>query len=163
MKWNEHGRFCSVCSLFKSWNDFSWKRAKRYQDKSPHLHQVKQPKCKSCANLEANDWREAQTSERLKDLYLRRTYKISYEKFCDMLENQKHICKICSRLLDTSLGNATPKANTAVVDHCHTTDKIRGILCNECNRGLGYFKDNIMSLENAVRYLTETESSEGGQ
>lgn len=163
MKWTELGRVCTVCKEFKDWDCFSWKRAKRYKDKSPHLHQVKQPKCKSCAHLETTMWRESQTDERLKDLYLKRTYNISYVEFCIRLENQNYSCKICTRPLDTSLGNTSSNANTAVVDHCHTTGKVRGILCNECNRGLGYFKDNKMSLNNAIQYLTETETSEGGQ
>ena len=38
------------------------------------------------------------------------------------------------------------------------TGVIRGILCNECNRGLGYFKDNVHSLARAIEYLTEQES-----
>ena len=39
------------------------------------------------------------------------------------------------------------------VDHCHSTEKIRGILCNKCNSGLGFLGDNIESLERAINYL----------
>ena len=41
------------------------------------------------------------------------------------------------------------------VDHCHTTGSIRGLLCGNCNQGLGRFKDNIVSLNNAIKYLKE--------
>jgi len=57
-----------------------------------------------------------------------------------------------------------------VVDHCHSTGKIRGMLCNHCNRGLGHFRDDPQVLEfariyllssvgdpEADRYLTDTE------
>lgn len=39
------------------------------------------------------------------------------------------------------------------VDHCHLTGKIRGLLCDRCNRGLGYFKDNSKALLNASKYI----------
>lgn len=41
------------------------------------------------------------------------------------------------------------------IDHCHSSGKVRGVLCELCNKGLGQFKDNISSLENAIKYLKE--------
>ncbi len=60
-----------------------------------------------------------------------------------MLQDQKNSCLICNRELDQS----------ACVDHCHTTGKVRGLLCRQCNMALGLLKDNIDSLENAINYL----------
>lgn len=40
-------------------------------------------------------------------------------------------------------------------DHDHTNGKVRGLLCDNCNKGLGHFKDNIEFLESAVRYLND--------
>jgi hypothetical protein len=42
-----------------------------------------------------------------------------------------------------------------VMDHNHETGKFRDMLCNHCNRGLGHFKDNIESLEKAIKYLKD--------
>ena len=39
------------------------------------------------------------------------------------------------------------------VDHDHKTNKIRGLLCNSCNRGLGYFRDDIRMVRKAAKYL----------
>jgi hypothetical protein len=56
------------------------------------------------------------------------------------------VCEIC--------GNPPSGRLTVLcVDHCHTTKKFRGWLCNNCNIGLGNFKDNQMTLSNAIRYL----------
>src|SRR5574343_1034762 len=163
MKWTEEGRYCSVCDTFKVWSSFSDKKARRYREKeSPQVHQLKQPKCKECANMEVIRWREAQSPERLKDLYLKRTYGITYLEYVSFLEDQDYCCKICSRELNTKFGMEALSSNTAVVDHCHTTGRVRGILCNECNRGLGYFKDNVNSLAKAISYLSEEESSGKG-
>ena len=42
------------------------------------------------------------------------------------------------------------------VDHDHVTGQIRGILCSECNRGLGGFKDNTWTMEKAIQYIRRT-------
>lgn len=41
------------------------------------------------------------------------------------------------------------------IDHCHTTGRVRGHLCNNCNKGLGHFKDNPDTLLKAIEYLKE--------
>ena len=157
-KWNKSGRVCSVCDTFKSWENFSWKRSKRYKD-SNKIHQLKQPKCKDCAMIETTSWKESQSPERLKDLYYKRQYGLSLHNFNKMFAAQNGQCILCKKDLDLE----GISGDRAVVDHCHTTGKVRGILCNECNRGLGYFKDNINTFKNAIKYLSEDDlTSEGG-
>ena len=39
------------------------------------------------------------------------------------------------------------------IDHDHKTERIRGILCNSCNKGLGFFKDDVELLEKAKKYI----------
>ena len=57
------------------------------------------------------------------------------------LKATTHECVICG----------TP--GELVVDHDHTTGKVRGLLCSHCNRGLGHFRDSPMLLEFAAQYL----------
>ena len=71
-----------------------------------------------------------------------------------MLVGQDNKCAICDN--PTSFeGEFNNKGSAAVVDHCHKTGKVRGILCGHCNMGLGKFKDSISSLAAAIRYLDE--------
>lgn len=67
-----------------------------------------------------------------------------------MLEDQNHLCAICK-----TEGFKMHKGvyYSLVVDHCHATKKVRGALCNNCNRALGLFKDDINRLKAAIRYL----------
>jgi hypothetical protein len=62
-----------------------------------------------------------------------------------MKEDQNNCCKICEKVFADSVDTC--------VDHCHTTKKVRGLLCNHCNRAIGLFKESLQSLENAVQYL----------
>jgi len=77
---------------------------------------------------------------------LKSRYGITLEQYDDMLKDQEYVCKICGT--DKLGGQGRFK-----VDHDHITGKIRGLLCNLCNRGLGYFKDNIEFLTRAIQYL----------
>jgi hypothetical protein len=71
------------------------------------------------------------------------------EEYDAMLQEQELGCAIC--------GAESNKNGTRLcVDHCHTTGKIRGILCNDCNTTLGKFNDDVELLQNAIDYLNRT-------
>ena len=77
-------------------------------------------------------------------------YGITPDSFKRMLKEQNNKCKICLVEFDELKPNQ--KIN---VDHCHTSNQVRGLLCSLCNRGLGHFKDNTERLTNAINYLQE--------
>jgi hypothetical protein len=83
-------------------------------------------------------------------------YGITVEEFDRMFDEQNGQCAICSVAL---VKFKAEKQKTAHVDHCHETKKVRGILCNECNRGLGEFKDDVHALEQAILYLKKSNAS----
>ena len=65
-----------------------------------------------------------------------------------MKKAQKNKCAICGKHKDSL-------KKKLAVDHCHKTGKIRGLLCGNCNNGLGRFQDNVKFLEKAIKYLKE--------
>lgn len=80
-----------------------------------------------------------------RDTYLQVTYGITHKQYLSMYAKQKAKCALCDKPPDGWPG--------LVVDHCHTTGKVRGLLCTKCNIGLGFFKDNKEALAKAVLYL----------
>ena len=81
-----------------------------------------------------------------RDSHLKKTYGISLAEYDEMLEEQGNGCAIC--------GTSPEKNGRRLdVDHCHTTGKIRGLLCHSCNLGIGKFKDNPDLLAEELKYL----------
>lgn len=79
--------------------------------------------------------------------HLKRNFGITLDEYENLSKKQNHVCKICG-------GKETQYRNRVLsVDHNHTTGEIRGLLCSNCNRALGLFKDKIENLINAVKYL----------
>ena len=83
--------------------------------------------------------------ENVKDTYLQTNYGITLEDYNFLLEDQNKKFKICNSECSTG--------KSLAVDHNHETGKVRGLLCKNCNIGLGMFFDSIDFLESAVLYL----------
>ena len=81
---------------------------------------------------------------------LKRNFGISIEQYNDMLKNQDNKCAIC--LIDQK-----DYIRKFGVDHNHTTKKVRGLLCTQCNSILGYSRDSIETLQRAIEYLKRTQ------
>lgn len=91
------------------------------------------------------DARERLSAARRKKL--KSKYNLSgpwYLWWSDLLEGK---CRIC---------NAVPYNDILCVDHDHETGEVRGLLCSQCNTGLGMFRDNPELLTRARKYLTGT-------
>lgn len=91
--------------------------------------------------------------ERQRNTRLLSQYGITYQDLVCMLESQGGACKICKTPVKLDLNlNSFDKA---CVDHCHDSGKVRGVLCNHCNRALGMAKDDISILEAMIKYLRD--------
>lgn len=110
--------------------------------------------CKACEYTNLRDYRinnptKAQQT-RIKNK-LKYRYNISIEEYETLVNQSDSKCFICN-LPETAV-NSKGEVRLLSVDHCHTTQKVRGLLCHKCNAGLGYFRDSIENLKNAIQYL----------
>lgn len=81
----------------------------------------------------------------LKKQGIGRKYGVTPERYIFMFKQQGGRCKIC--------GARPKKSRRLAIDHCHETNKIRGLLCSPCNTALGLFQDNPELVNTAASYL----------
>src|ERR1035437_10621925 len=93
-----------------------------------------------------------------KSIDLKSLYGIDIEQYEQMLRNQNGVCAICKQL-ETAVHNKSKQTVELCVDHCHKTGKVRGLLCNHCNRAVGALKDNPILCYSAGDYLKSYFSS----
>lgn len=94
-------------------------------------------------NARARDWKR-NNPDRYRANWRRNAYGLTQDDFDRMFTAQDGTCAICRGAF-----NRTP-----CIDHCHATGLVRGLLCDGCNRGLGYFKEDGAALARAITYLT---------
>ena len=88
--------------------------------------------------------------ERYKEQDLKKNFGIDLAQYQAKFVEQKGVCAICSKP-ETAMRNG--KVKWLAVDHNHTTEEVRGLLCTCCNTALGKFEENIEVMESAIKYL----------
>lgn len=144
-------KVCTKCRIEQPVENF-WKDS---GSKDGLKHQ-----CKSCRNLVKREYRsnplvrkkEYLTKKRRKKTWrweiIWQKYRLTEKDYNEMLESQKGLCALCE--------SRPPKH----IDHCHASGKVRGLLCVQCNTGLGKFKDSEDLLTKAVGYLQKFKALE---
>jgi nitrate/TMAO reductase-like tetraheme cytochrome c subunit len=99
--------------------------------------------CKICCSKSHKNYRKNN-----KDKLLKHKYNISLNFYDNLFIQQNNRCAICSNAFSNEKHNYK-----AHIDHDHTTGKVRGLLCNDCNSGIGFLKENITILSNAIKYI----------
>jgi hypothetical protein len=87
--------------------------------------------CKECYKHYPSPKKRSENYMRKYDLF--KSYKITLDHYNNLLASQGSTCAICGSDKPSKSSN---KKNFCV-DHCHTTDKVRGLLCDSCNRAIG--------------------------
>lgn len=147
---------CSKCKNPKSKEDFGLSKTSKDGLRS---------RCKSCDSFYSQEYkiRKRLGLKSLKDsrekihgdlVYnskeyrastsLKKYYGITLQQYDELYKEQSGLCKICGK---------SQGYRRFDVDHCHKTGKIRGLLCNHCNQGIGHFFDSKDLLIKAANYL----------
>ena len=127
-------KICKQCSESKSLSDFQKDVSKK---------DGVRPECKSCTSVNR---KKNYNFEVRRKHELNRKYENGYNNYTILFEKQHGNCAICQ-----SPENGRYKSLS--VDHCHKTGKIRGLLCNNCNRAIGLLQDSPEIVESALEYL----------
>lgn len=90
---------------------------------------------------------------------LQKKYGITLKQYQEMLAKQGGACAICGSTTTFSRGYRTVEKGKSnfMVDHCHTTGKVRGLLCGKCNTALGLLRDNPDNCRRAAEYLERSQ------
>lgn len=122
--------------------------------RNPECRDGRQGSCKVCDNVRTKQWKSANSESAKmtsKRYYLKTKYGITIDQYNELLMKQGGCCACC--------GGDSPRGRGIYfpVDHCHETGKVRGLLCNPCNVGIGALGDSVEGVRKALAYLTREE------
>lgn len=100
--------------------------------------------CRACRDQKAKA--SPNYMKNIRKAQLKRLYDVSPEQYDEMFAKQNGVCAICGL-------PETGKREYLCVDHDHASGRVRGLLCHDCNIGLGKFKDDATRLNKAIWYL----------
>lgn len=157
-KWIEENKE-KVTKYSKQWRDSNKDKMRNYvskyrknnltnlriKDKEYKSNLRKNPEYAKKNRDDVRKWRKIHPDKQ-KNLHLKRKYGITLKEYKEILLSQDNRCSICNRHKDDF------KIHLAV-DHNHTTGKVRGLLCSNCNNVLGHAHDNIDVLKKSIVYL----------
>lgn len=86
-----------------------------------------------------------------------RRFKLSKEEYDEMVKEHNNLCAICFKE-ETRRSRTEGEICRLAIDHCHRTNKVRGLLCHACNIMIGKAGDSIEILESAITYLRKFNS-----
>ena len=129
---------CTSCDIDKPTGEFHKNRARS----RGYSYQ-----CRTCKG--ALD-KQSYSEENNKRSKLLERYGIDLDAYNAMFTEQQGCCAICN-------AHQSSLKRSLAVDHCHETGKVRGLLCTNCNVGLGNFKDSLTNLNTAIAYLSKGE------
>jgi len=144
----QHRNFCKDCQnswtrkhnqtpgakdVRSKWNENNAEKIQEYKD----LYK----------ELDANDVDRAAKKKSYYRAYWLKQYGLTIDGYDKMLKDQDGKCKICGTIKPGG------KMKNFAVDHCHTTGKVRGLLCFSCNVSIGHFADDSDNLQKAIDYL----------
>ena len=143
---NGYRSICKDCDILK---------AKTWNKNNSKEHCSHQRKWRTNNRQASRDQRNKYVTNNklsVKKSSLKFNYGLTLEAYQELLERQNHCCAVCNK-------NVNELTKSLCVDHCHSTNKIRGLLCRNCNSGIGLLGDTVDGLQKAIQYLLQFKES----
>ena len=132
---------CHACKTVKSVKAFAVAKSRK---------DGRQTQCRKCR---ADYYARPEVGKRIRASVRARKFGITAEQYEKLLRDQGGVCAIC----ETSDPKTKTKGSALdcdfCVDHDHATGKVRGLLCNGCNVGIGHFRESVNAMKAAIAYL----------
>ena len=145
---------CYACSIKRGLEKLSNSELMRpYRTKRKNSHRLKKWRKNNPIKVKEQKQRAVSWYDKHPDRYFKayilKRYGLTVDEYDNIIKQQSNLCAICY----TDFQFLSKKK--IHIDHDHKTNKVRGILCHNCNAGLGLFKDNPLFLQKAIQYLKE--------
>jgi hypothetical protein len=143
----EQHKTCCICGERKHFDLFY-----NFKNKSDN----KSYRCKSCDDKAKKKWSDSNPERAyrsMRERNLKARFGMTLEDYEKLLREQGGKCAICEATENNTVGER--KDWNFAVDHDHETGKVRGLLCNNCNRGLGLLRDSEELLRKAANYIEQ--------
>ena len=137
---------CTLCGVVKPTSEFY-----THAQKPNCFHS----RCKTCSNNKAIESRRKKPLTVLQNkIYtLKYVYKMTWEQYQTMMSSQAGACAVCHQQFEMDGVHGRVGKNKPCVDHNHKTGQVRGIICGQCNRGIGFLGDDVERVRSALTYL----------
>lgn len=136
-------KICRVCKIEKDSHNF-------YDRETQKGTKYLSSQCRQCTRIRVSNYRKRDHYKSIRKAWNLKSYGITIEEYEKLLKIQNNKCSICK--------SDDPKRSASTVfsiDHCHTTGKVRGLLCTSCNIILGHARDSVEILQQAINYLNK--------
>jgi Recombination endonuclease VII len=127
---------CKICGLEKSLTKF-----RSYRTKTKGF--VHRDECQEC-KYKYEKRRKASNPDSVKSWWLHKKFNMTLVQYKELEKSQGGVCAICSK---------SQNNKCLAVDHDHQTGKIRALLCDKCNRGIGLLGDSSTIISRALEYV----------
>lgn len=156
--WQYHRR--KIGGMVSEWSSDFWTFVSAVGEKPSERHRLRKHKADQPLGPENFFWDETyfdgdqaaymreyrkRRPDRVRNTKLKKMFGITLDQYEAMVAAQGGVCAIC--------GGTHKDGSALCVDHCHGTDRIRGLLCHRCNRAIGFFEDNADLMARAIAYL----------
>mgnify|MGYP001581686368 CR=1 FL=1 len=142
---------CRKCGKTKSVGEFYARNLSKDKVTPDCKDCVKQARKEKYGSLTSYRAQRREATQRInRASSMRRKYGLSLQDYEDLLEQQGKVCAICGSPERRRMNGIVIPLS---VDHCHETNKIRGLLCNDCNAGIAMLREDAEILRAAISYL----------